>query len=165
MHGLREQNELLRRDGEFNFRSKYLTRVRSEWFSDEIHKIDKCEGKPKEKFRIWLRSVKNALNRLTCTDPLPNTNDTRATIVLAQARKLVYRTAKGGLLANAELLFDKNDGSSADEILKELELVFLGTDDAAQLKIDLEDVRQPAGDTPDSDLLTYIRTFRHEADM
>ncbi|MCP3889911.1 MAG: hypothetical protein GY702_13720 [Desulfobulbaceae bacterium] len=165
LHGLREQNDLLRRNGEFSARYKYLTRVRSDWFSDEVHKIDRCEGKPKEKFRMWLRGVKTAMNRLPCADPLPNTNDTPATVVKDQARKLVSRTAKGPLLANAELMFDKRDGKDVDDILQDLELLFLGTDDAAQLKIDLEDIRQPAGDTADSDLPTYVRTFRQEADM
>ncbi len=87
LHSLRQHNQMMllitqdqqrlteaqRRLDEAECRSKLLKRSRTDWLLEESGRIDRCEGKPQDKFRNWLRGMNAAMLRMPDKTPPPLT--------------------------------------------------------------------------------------------
>ncbi|MCP3891557.1 MAG: hypothetical protein GY702_22230, partial [Desulfobulbaceae bacterium] len=172
---LRNQNALIQqsnkeyRDNETERRvNDEVSRAKREWVTEEAVKIEKCEGLPAQSMRTWLRAMKNAMKRIPRVAlPLGSTQDPAVLqnqVDRDLGRKLMARTARGELVN----VIDKNVAQNPDETVKEtliaMETAFLGADEPAALRSELEELRQPAGNKPENQIPAYCRLFLQKAD-
>lgn len=171
---LRNQNALIRQanvDARQAEKDKHtadeVSRAKREWVNDEAAKIEKCEGLPAMSMRNWLRSLKNALKRIPLIDrdSVPNPDEVQEQVNRDLGRKLMTRTARGELTLAIDEQIERNPAETVKDTLIAIEEMFLGADEQAALKSELEELRQQGGNKAEHQIPAYCRFFRQKADQ
>jgi hypothetical protein len=125
---------------------------------------------PEKAIRGWVRGMVSAMTR---TPQLQNANVAPAALALQQAaidtqlgRELLSRTATGALVREADrylaVPLQVNDDMTV--LINHLEEAFLGADEAAAKRAELEKLRQKGGTKLEHAIPAYCRDFSDLAD-
>ena len=170
---LRNQNALIRQSNiearaaeKARADNEQVSRAKREWVTEEAQKIEKCEGLPAPSMRAWLRAMASAMGRTPKINraAVLNPNEVQAEVDLDLGKKLMARVARGPLTVEIDKLIAANAQYSVTEVLEELETLFLGADEPAAKRSELEELRQQAGNKPDNQIPAYCRLFLQKAD-
>ena len=169
---LRNQNALLRQANldekaaaKARADAEAVTRAKREWVADEAQKIEKCEGLPAPSMRTWLRSVEGAMGRTLQVDAnVADRERLQAEVDYELGKKLMGRTARGELIVEVDKVVQQNPNSTTIELLAMLETSFLGADEPAAKRSELEELRQPGGAKAEHQVPAYCRKFAQKAD-
>lgn len=143
--------------------------LKREWVNDEALKVDKCEGLPLVSIRTWLRAMKEALGRVptvAALDPaqIANVPAYQLKINRDLGKKLMIRTSRGALVNQIDKAWSVNENYTPMEVLGEIESTFLGADEPAALRSELEELRQQNSNKPEHQIPAYCRLFLEKAD-
>jgi transposase-like protein len=130
--------------------------IRKEWLDDERSKVDTCEGAPTGAMRRWLRDVTDALERIPVIQPA--NQQIQAARVLGWGKALISKTASRDLRKEADRVLGANVGYTCAQVLQDLQDTFLGADEPAAKKAELEKMKQKC------DIPLYCRRFGEAAD-
>ena len=172
---LRRQNALIRQANieaqtaaQARLDAENVARHKRDWINDEAHKIEKCEGLPCHSMREWLRAMKSAMGRTPQIDRRNMTNDAadrhQADVDREIGRKLMSRTARGALIISIDKHVEQNANAPVIETLAEMETIYLGADEPAARRSELEELRQQGGNKPEHQIPAYCRLFLQKAE-
>lgn len=170
---LRNQNALIRQANvearaaeKARADSEQVNRAKREWVTEEAQKMEKCEGLPASSMRTWLRAMTSAMTRTPQINrnAVQNPDAVQAEVDLDLGKKLIARAARGSLTIEADKLVAAHPEFPILDILEELETLFLGADEPAARRSELEDLRQQAGNKTENQVPAYCRLFLQKAD-
>ena len=173
LNELRKQNALIRQSNidekaaaKGRADAESVARAKREWVTEEAQKIEKCEGLPHTSMRTWLRSMASALSRTPLIDEatVVNAEVVQAAVDRELGRKLMTRTARGDLMTEIDRDIAANAENTVVETLGEVEAIFLGADEPAARRSELEELRQQGGNKPENQIPAYCRLFLLKAD-
>jgi len=171
--GLQQSNDLHLRANEYHqnqhdrrAQEQAIRAARKEWLDEEAIRVSTCEGLPKPTMRSWLKAVTAAIGRFPDRGLrlLPTDPQHAGGIEVMLGRKLITRTARGDLLAQADRWFDRGAAGGIKEALASFEEAFLGGQDNMTLRAELEELRQLPSKKPEHQLPAYCRTFLARAE-
>ena len=139
-----------------------VVREKREWLDIEARKIDNCEGLPERAMRQWLRSHVLAMGRTP--QIVPANVAQQATLDKELGQKLMTRTASGPLVRELDRSVANNPNHTVTDTLEALEATFLGADEPAAKRAELEKMRQRGSRKPDDAIPAYVRRFVDMAD-
>ena len=111
--------------------------------TDESRKIEMCKGFPERSMRTWRRGLTLAMTQTPQVN-LPNAAN-QATVDKELGRKLMARTSAGPLVAELDKEIAAHPNHTVDENLELLQATFLGTDEPAAKRGELEKMCQAGG--------------------
>lgn len=141
-------------------------RAKRDWVSEEATKMERCEGLPAAGLRAWLRDMRDAIGRTLKIDRtgVVNPDEVQARVDRELGKKLMARTAGGELVKEVDKCWASDDQHTVIDVLREMESVFLGSDEPAARRSEVDDMRQPAGSKPENQIPAYSRRFQLKAD-
>ena len=145
--------------------AEQVSREKREWVTEEAQKIERCEGLPASSMRAWLRAMKGAMERTPKVNPaVANAAVVQAQVDRELGRKLMARAARGPLTVEIDKIMTANPETGVTDVLGDVEEVFLGADEAAARRSELEELRQQGGTKPEHQIPAYCRLFLQKAD-
>jgi hypothetical protein len=142
----------------------------NKWSANEKSKIEKNDGTCSLATRNWLRAVRAAMTRTP--QLILAAGQQPAALIAAQAQidvelglELIAGTTCGefGREVDRHRAAQPNDAAGA--ICDEMEAVFLGDDETAEMRADLRKLRQKGGPRPENQIHAFSRSFTDLADQ